>query len=696
MSQLKNEKQVDDHRESDGNFPSIVGAIPCGRPGSVAHHHCDRLLIEVAMTPTRTSLDKNLSHLKHFLESAAHRSPSHRDDLTTANLTIDLAVLGLTDPMQAMPKSWTDGYIYPIRLYHATVLIGPLYHPASGRGPCPHCLERRWFTLRSSVEQFALQGPGQPLVSGPSPYLTTFVLEAIWSVIEMALICSLPIATTPDDKVYVLRCDTLHLSCYQLIADSLCPICSTRQPDTPEAAQMSLASHIKETLSSYHLVQPLGYNLPMPGYLNPVCGMLGSTVIFDYTHTITSPVSGKFMLKGYDGSFDVWWGGHANSYDLSLRLGILEGLERYSSHRVRSKFISAVDSYHHLSPDALDPRACGLYQPEFYRRNAAHFQPFDPACVMPWVWGYSLHNAQPLLVPEQLVYYMPNDADFIPFVQECSSGCATGSTLEEALLFGLLELIERDAFLLSWYAKLSPCKIDPWSCHDRTTLHMLDRIDRLGYDVHLLDTRTDIRVPSITAVAILRQDDLGKLMVAANASLDPKDAIHGALCEIAANIPGFAPRLKSNLKHVLAMASDHTKVASIDDHGQLFGLPEMAVQASFLTQNPVVISLDEAYAEWTQQCPSSLDLLDDLRACLAQILDLGMDVIVVDQTSPEQERAGLKTACVIVPGLLPIDFGWGRERVLDLPRLRTAPRAAGYLTADFDPIHCNLLPHPFS
>src|SRR5579859_2926119 len=141
----------------------------------------DAKLVEVSMTPTRTSLDKNLSHLKHFLESAAPRSSSQRDEglqviplryLATTNLTIDLAVLGLADPMQAMPQSWTDGYIYPIRLYHATVLLGPLYHPASGRGPCPHCLERRWFTLRSSVEQLALQDQEQPLVSGPSPYLT--------------------------------------------------------------------------------------------------------------------------------------------------------------------------------------------------------------------------------------------------------------------------------------------------------------------------------------------------------------------------------------------------------------------------------------------------------------------------------------------------------------------------------------------
>ena len=73
-----------------------------------------------------------------------------------------------------------------------------------------------------------------------------------------------------------------------------------------------------------------------------------------------------------------------------------------------------------------------------------------------------------------------------------------------------------------------------------------------------------------------------------------------------------------------------------------------------------------------------------------------MDVIVVDLTSPDQERVGLKTVRVIAPGLLPIGFGWDKVRVGDLPRLRTAPRIAGYLEKDFNPTMMNRAPHPFA
>ena len=50
-------------------------------------------------------------------------------------------------------------------------------------------------------------------------------------------------------------------------------------------------------------------------------------------------------------------------------------------------------------------------------------------------------------------------------------------------------------------------------------------------------------------------------------------------------------------------------------------------------------------------------------------------MIAVDQTTPEQHDLGLATASVVVPGLLPIDFGWMRQRAPHARRLRTAFRS---------------------
>ncbi len=70
-------------------------------------------------------------------------------------------------------------------------------------------------------------------------------------------------------------------------------------------------------------------------------------------------------------------------------------------------------------------------------------------------------------------------------------------------------------------------------------------------------------------------------------------------------------------------------------------------------------------------------------------------MVVVDQTMPEQRALGLTTVSVLVPGLLPIDFGWTRQRALRMPRLRTALREAGLRATDLTDADLNLAPHPF-
>ncbi|GCF12001.1 hypothetical protein KDI_55650 [Dictyobacter arantiisoli] len=287
---------------------------------------------------------------------------------------------------------------------------------------------------------------------------------------------------------------------------------------------------------------------------------------------------------------------------------------------------------------------------------------------------------------------------------DTSSGCAIGGAPEEAILFGLMELIERDGFLLSWYTKTAPRRVDLAHCNDHSILHMLDRCNRIGYDVHVLDTRFDMQFPSVAAIAVLRdthltrpEDDPERIRprfgVGGGASFSPEQAILSALAELGFWIHNT--RVDHHMDEIRAMIQDHEKVRAVSDHALLYSIPETASRAAFLYQNSTLCPFDTCYAEWLTNRPQTLDLRDDLLYCVKLILDRGMDVIAVDLTSPEQERMGLKTFKVIVPGLLPIEFGGQRVRVHDLPRLKTAPRAAGYLSKDFDLANFNTDPHPF-
>jgi ribosomal protein S12 methylthiotransferase accessory factor len=140
-------------------------------------------------------------------------------------------------------------------------------------------------------------------------------------------------------------------------------------------------------------------------------------------------------------------------------------------------------------------------------------------------------------------------------------------------------------------------------------------------------------------------------------------------------------------------------VHELTHHALLYGLPEMASTVDFLLDAAPPRSMDELYGPWLAQRPETLDLADDARFVMERLRDAGSDVVAVDQTCPEQDGTGIRTLSVLAPGLVPIDFGWERQRALDHPRLRAyldGALAELHARAEgFGPTGLNRRPHPF-
>ncbi|GHO49891.1 TOMM precursor leader peptide-binding protein [Ktedonospora formicarum] len=657
------------------------------------------IIIETSLSslPFNTTLSRIEQYLREHIATNRQQLLQPQGNFAL----IDLAILDLSKSgdQRASTSRWHNyDMVFPIRLDHARLLFGPLYRPSLG-GPCPLCLEQRWSLNQASLmlEQgdalSSLTTAQRMLATGRSPCLTPFTLELIWQI--TASVFSKPIAEHRDTQLYALELGSSTLAKYPLIPDSLCPVCAEDPASIPQGQLLHLSSRPKQSVTNYHPMKASSYHLPEAAYINPICGVLGTKYHLAEDHTIDAPILGRFAVQHtHSPSYKTHWGSHGRKY--SLQTGILEGLERYSWTRTRSEQTTLFESYNNLNAPALHPAETGLYQPAFYQANTNHFTAFDSNVPIHWVWGYSFRKAQPLLVPEQLV--TPTRRNEPKFVGTNSSGCAIGGSVEEALLFGLFELMERDGLLLSWYTKTSPRRVNLWQCNDRQILHFLDRFEKSGYDVHLLDTRFDRTIPSVTAIASLRtfSSEHSKIAVSigGGASLNPAKAVLAALAEAGYWIDNV--HVDDHLEKMQALALDYRKVISVMDHGLVHGLPESAPKTHFLSQNPQIRSFEEYATELLEHCPQTLDLRDDLLYCIHSMLSMGLDVIAVNIPGSEHERAGLKVCKVIVPGLLPIDFGGMNVRVLDLPRLRTAPRVAGYVERDFDPAHYNRDPHPFS
>ncbi len=590
----------------------------------------------------------------------------------------------------------------PVQVYAGHAVVGPLPGgDGSSAAPCPHCLARRWQAVRSVALRDALELGGETRAAGEWPYATPFAADALAALVT-ALRDQPPADGGPFPAIRLLDLRTLTVRHYPLVPDPECPRCATPRTDTAEDARITLRPAPKHRAGTFRLRPIESYDIDVAAFANPVCGALGPSVVHDVSSTSTSATIGCFSMRSGEYLRETFWGGHADSFGRSNRIGVLEGMERYAGMRARSRVTSVTGSYEEFGADAVDPREVGLYAPEFYRDNP-RVRPFAPDRRIPWVWGHSLRDDKPRLVPEVLTYYHAPGLEN-RFVQESSNGCASGGCLEEAIYFGLMEVIERDAFLLTWYGQQPLPEIDPATSDRPATRHMVDRLAMYGYRARFFDTRITFPVPVVTAVAERFDGGPGRMCFGAGAGLDPESALDSALCEIATDAVNLQGRTERDETRLRAMAEDFAQVTALHDHPLVYGIPEMGEYAGFLLgdrgtgrQGPPEPPRAVADLRWPDPsgAPASPDLREDLRRCVDAVTSAGFDVVVVDQTMPEQRRLGLYTVSVLVPGLLPIDFGWSRQRARTMPRMRTALRAAGLRDRDLTPEDLNPAPHPF-
>jgi len=561
---------------------------------------------------------------------------------------------------------------------------------ATGDPTCGTCLARRWQAARDQSLRDALELGGPSVAVGDSPYLLPFQRDAVEAVLAGA-----PRAAAqagPYASVYRVDLESLEVRRVPFVPDAECPRCGSPTDDAPRRPDLTVAPKPAPTVFRSRALDD--YGLETDAYSNPVAGALGTSMWLEMASRSTAPAYGTFGLRAGEYLRETLYGGHADSFHVSKRVAVLEGLERAAGLRPRGRRTTVHASLDELGDVAVDPRVSGVYHESFYEKNP-HIQRFDPQRAIPWVWGWSLRDDRAVLVPENLAYYHAGPVTE-RFVQETSNGCASGSSVTEAAYHGLMELVERDAFLVAWFARRALPEIDPRTSALASTRCMVDRLDMYGYEARFFDARLSFDVPVVVGVAVRKDGGLGALAFGAGAGLDPEAALAAALCEIGTDCLMSAMRVGWDRERYESMAEDPTRMFGLHDHPHVYGLPQMRHHAAFLLDQGVAPrSLAETFGPDRPAPPLADDLRTDLAHCVDQVAAGGFDVVVVDQTTPEQAALGLHTVNVTVPGLVPIDFGWLRQRAPHSGRVRTALREAGLMDRDLRDDEINPAPHPF-
>lgn len=151
-----------------------------------------------------------------------------------------------------------------------------------------------------------------------------------------------------------------------------------------------------------------------------------------------------------------------------------------------------------------------------------------------WVWGTDLFTSEEILVPANAVYhpYEPPAGSNRLFRSE-TNGLAAGSCMEEAVLHGLLEVVERDAYSIAEYTKNTGKKI-LLSIEDGVPYQLYKKFADAGVDVHLWLLPADSGIHVVLAAVddvVFKYPTL--LLIGAGAHLDPAVAVNRALTEAA-------------------------------------------------------------------------------------------------------------------------------------------------------------------
>ena len=364
--------------------------------------------------------------------------------------------------------------------------------------------------------------------------------------------------------------------------------------------------------------------------------------------------------------------GISDAQALASALG--EAVERYSA-RFSGTELTVPGAFRDLGGEAIHPNAVMNFSDRQYlgrcewnaRHEATQYvpEPFDPDARIDWTHVWSLTERRHKLLPTGLLYYGPDPAgghrDGARFCVSCTNGCASGSTLEEAVLQAVLELVERDAAAMWWYSRARRPAVDLESFGDRWLSDLAARYDTLDRGVVALDLTNDIGIPVFAGLSHLRRGDSERILIGLGCHLDARIALRRALTEmcqmLAADLQGGSA--------AAALGNGWMDWATREDH-------------------PYLEPDDAAPARRREDFPGGRcgDLLESIEVCRRQIETCGMEMLVLDQTRAD---TGMPAVRVVVPGLRHFWARFGPGRLYDVP-VALGWRAAPIAEEDLNPV----------
>ena len=113
-----------------------------------------------------------------------------------------------------------------------------------------------------------------------------------------------------------------------------------------------------------------------------------------------------------------------------------------------------------------------------------------------------------------------------------SNGCAAGNTLQEAIVQGFLELVERDAYAIWWYNRSQRSEVDLSEFDDSYIHDIKTQFTDAGRKLWVLDVTNDLGVPTYVAIMHWMKDGQEHIEFGSGAHFDRRIALLRSLTEL--------------------------------------------------------------------------------------------------------------------------------------------------------------------
>jgi ribosomal protein S12 methylthiotransferase accessory factor len=552
----------------------------------------------------------------------------------------------------------------PLRPLGQEFWIGPLCParpPASSA--CFSCLQHR-LRRNQQVQEFLRRRNGWP---DPLPTAVAGRPAAVGAACRLAAVeIARFLAGAPhnlEDRLLSMDTRTWVSRSHALVRYPSCPVCGDPpqrrpgpvrlvcRPAGPSEGSGHRVAPPEATLEKYsHLVSPI------TGIVSMVEPPAGTGGVFQVCLGGANGAIPLDSLEGFKTSFRHRSAGKGPTLAQAKASALAESLERYSTEFTGAEF-RTLATYRELGAGAIHPNAVmGFSERQFRERDAwntrgSRFnsvpEPLDPDQPIPWSPVWSLTGSREKLLPTQFLYFPGPAVSPEPrrrCCRACSNGNAAGNNLEEAVLQGFLELVERDATAIWWYNRLARPGVDLPSFGLPYLTDLAAHYDSLDRDLWALDLTHDLGIPVFAGLSC-RRETRGQVLFGLGCSLDPAVALLRAFAELNQFISGIGPKAQAPLGDEESLR--WLRTATLDNR------PYLAPDPGVPPRRPG----DFANA-------ASGDLLADIQYCKGLVEAKGMEMLVLDLTRAD---AGMPVAKVIVPGLRHFWARFAPGRLYDVP-----------------------------